>query len=223
MRAQDRRQIGTNLGQRLRLAADVLQSDLERRFAPKRRMAGQHVIAGDAERVDVGAAVDRLALDLLGTHVQRRAHGDAALRQVQCRPIAGQAARQAEVGDLDLALARQQDVFRLDVAVDDAQLAGALQRRRHLAHDAQGQQQIGRSLLGEILAEIAALDVFQGHVRDAVGLADGVDLHDVGVRGLGDGGGLGLEALAASVGSAASSGRRIFSATLRLSEICSAR
>ena len=61
--------------------------------------------------------------------------------------IAGQNARQAEVGDLDLALARQQDVLRLDVAVDDAQFAGALQGGGDLPHDAQGQQQVGRPLL----------------------------------------------------------------------------
>ena len=60
--------------------------------------------------------------------------------------------------------------------------------------------------------QIAALDVFEGHVVDAVGFADGVDLHDVGVRGLGDGLGFLLEALQSGgvggqIGRAGSSGR----------------
>ncbi len=192
---QVRRQVGADFRQRLRLGANVLQGHLERRIALEGRMAGQHVITGDAQRVDVGTAIHRLAFDLLGAHVQRRTHRHAALRQVEGRTIAGQAADQTEVGDLDLALARQQDVLRLDVAVDDAQLAGPLQRRRHLAENAQRQQHVGRTLLEQEFAQVAALDVFQGHVRHTVGLADGVDLDDVGVGGLGDGGGLGLEAL----------------------------
>ena len=183
-----------------RLVLDVLQGHLEGRSAAERRLAGEHVVAGDAEGVDVGARIDRLALDLLGAHVQRRAHGDAALRQVERLAVVGEAARQAEVGDLDLALARQQDVFRLDVAMDDAQLAGPLQGGGHLAHDAQGQQHLGRPFLVQVFAQVAALDVFQGHVVQAVRLADGVDLHDVGVRGAGDGLGLGLEALAGRSG-----------------------
>ena len=109
--------------------------------------------------------------------------------------VADQDARQAEVGDLHLALAREQDVLRLDVAVDDAQLAGPLQGGGHLPHDAQGQQHFGRPLVRQVLAQVAALDVLQGHVVQAARLAEGVDLDDVGVGGAGDGLGLGLEAL----------------------------
>jgi hypothetical protein len=106
--------------------------------------------------------------------------------------VVGEAARQAEVGDLGLALARQQDVFGFDVAVDDAEFAGPLQRGGDLAHDAQGDRQFGRPLAGEEVAEVTPLDVFHRHVVDAVVFADGVDLDDVGV--VDAGGRLGLAA-----------------------------
>ncbi len=68
------------------------------------------------------------------------------------------------------------------------------ERRGHLTHDAQDQQHLRRSFFHQVFAQVASLDVFEGHVRHAVGLADGEDLDDVGVGGLGDGGGFVLEA-----------------------------
>ena len=192
--AERRREIGPNGGERRRFVTGVFHGHLEGGGAVERRSAGQHEVGRDAEGVDVGAAVERLALDLFGTHVQRRSHGDAALGEVKGLRIA-EAARQAEVGHLNFAFAGQQNVFRLDVAVDDSGLGGPLQGGGRLSHDAQGEEQFRRPFFGDELAEIAALDVFEGHVGEAVDVADGVDLNDVGVVDLGDGLGLGLEAL----------------------------
>ena len=144
-RAKFRREVGPDGGQRRRLLADVLQRDLEGVAAAERRVAGEHLIAGDAERVDVAAVIDGLALDLLGAHEQRRAHRGAGRREIDGL-VRGEAARQAEVGHLRLALPGQQDVLRLDVAVDDPQLAGLVQGGRHLPHDAQGEGHVERPL-----------------------------------------------------------------------------
>ena len=80
----------------------MLHGDVQRRLAVERRMAGQHVVAGDAERIDVAPRIDGPPFDLLGAHVERRAHRDADLRQVQGLAVAGHAG-QAEVGDFHLA------------------------------------------------------------------------------------------------------------------------
>src|SRR5262249_20996134 len=137
----------------------------------------------------------RLALDLRGAHVERRAHGDAGLGEIEGLSRVGQHGRQAEVGDFDLALARDEDVLRFDVAMDDAQLAGPLNRACDLAHDAEGDEDFRRAFLFEILAQVATLDVLEGHEVEAVGLFDVVDLDDVGVRGPSGGERLRLEAL----------------------------
>ena len=145
-------QVGTESVQRFRLGPYMLQSHLEGALAAKRRLAGQHVVAGHPEGINVGAGVERFALHLLGTHVQRSAHGHPALRQVEGRLVARQAARQAEVRYLHFPLARQQDVLGLDVSVDNAQFGSSLQSGGHLAHDAQRQRHIGRPLAGQELA-----------------------------------------------------------------------
>src|SRR5262249_56712744 len=120
-------------------------------------------------------------------HVERGAHGDGGLGQVEGLGVVGEAAGQAEVRDLGLALAGQQDVFRLDVAVDDAHLAGPLEGGGDLAHYAQADVYLRGAFLFHVFAEVAALDVFQGHVVQPAVLAGGVDLDNVGVGGAGDG------------------------------------
>ena len=98
----------------------------------KRRPPGEHVVTRHAERVDVAAAVQRLAFDLLGAHVERRAQRDADLRQVGRGALADQAG-QAEIGDLHLARGGEQNIFRLDVAMHHALFGGLGQARRPLA------------------------------------------------------------------------------------------
>ena len=51
------------------------------RRATERRRAGEHVIGEQAERVDIGARIDRLAAHLLGRHRRRRAEHPARRRQ----------------------------------------------------------------------------------------------------------------------------------------------
>ena len=105
----------------------MLHGDGERRVAGERRLAGEHVVGGDAERIDVAARIELAAFDLLGAHVERRAHRDADLREVGAAVALH--AGQAEVGDFHFAAAGEHDVFGLDVAVDDA-FAGRFGRAR---------------------------------------------------------------------------------------------
>ena len=131
---------------------------------PHKRLV-QHQTQG----VDVGAGVDRLAFELFGRHVLRRAQyradpgqvggvagvvgglGDAEIRDVgpaqhppgTVRPGAGGGA----------AIAGQEDVGRLDVAVHDADLVRLGQRRSHLAADGQRVGHLQWPPLVELLAQ----------------------------------------------------------------------
>ena len=92
-----------------------------------RDLAGEHLVQHAAQGVDIGAAVDRRGLDLLGRDVVRRADPCAGARQAADRP---EPLGQPEVGEVDLlvvALAADQDVRRLDVAMHEAARRG---RRR---------------------------------------------------------------------------------------------
>jgi len=142
--------------------------------------------------VDVGERPDLLglALGLLGGHVAGRAHDRVGPRQAAVR---GQRLGQAEIGELGRAVGCQQNVARLQVAVDNAQTVclGDAARERF--------DQLGRlprrpGLAAQPPVQTAAGDVLQLEERQAVGLADVVDLHDIGVLQAGDGLRLGQEA-----------------------------
>ena len=60
-------------------------------------LAGQHLVEDAAQRVDVGATVDRVALDLLGGDVVGGPHPQAGPRQASGRP---RALGQPEVGEV---------------------------------------------------------------------------------------------------------------------------
>ena len=98
-----------------------------------RDLANEHLVQHAAQGVDVGAAVDRRGLDLLGGDVIRRAHPCAGARQAADRPEPLGAGR----GDLlVVGLAADQDVRRLDVAVHQATRVGGVERRGHRRDDA---------------------------------------------------------------------------------------
>ena len=171
----------------------MLQRDIEGRRALERRFAGQDVITGHAQGIDVRPGVDRLAAHLLGRHVQRRAHHDAGGGEVQGR-LAGKTPGQAKIGDLHLAFFREQNVLGLDVPVDKAQLPRAFQGARHLADDFNRDRRLGDAFFLEEITQVTTVDILEGHVMQPVGFADGVHLHDVGVGDAGDRLGLGLKA-----------------------------
>ena len=130
------RHVAAALLDRDRPLGDVLDENRRRAVGDERRLAGQHLIAEDAERIQIAAAVDRaLARGLLGRHVRRRADRDARRREP--RVALADRARDTEVGHHRAAALRvDQDVVGLDVAVDDAALVGVGERVGHVAQRA---------------------------------------------------------------------------------------
>jgi len=138
-RAQDkRREVGrqrrVELARVARRLALVLDADGERRVALERDAAGRHLVEDDAQRVDVGAGVDGLALDLLGAHVLGRPDHDPGPGDAFLFERAGD----AEIHDAGGARLVDHDVLRLEVAVDDALRVGLGQTVGDLSGDRDG-------------------------------------------------------------------------------------
>jgi hypothetical protein len=145
------------------------------------------VIGDHAERVDIGAPVDRVAVDLFGAHVlgradQVRGHG---------RRLAD-LARDAEIREQGPVRSLHQDVGRLHVAVDDAAPMGEIEGGGDLAE--YGHQVCPGLRLEHALAQGAPGDVGSHHVEDVARMAEVEDRQDVRVLELGDRFGLAAEA-----------------------------
>ena len=97
---------------------------------PERRRAGQRGEQHAAERVDVGAGIELVAVDLLGRGVVGRAHPLAGGGQRGRRAVA---AREPEVGEVHVRPVRQrprhEQVRRLHVAVHEAARVRGVERR----------------------------------------------------------------------------------------------
>ena len=122
----------------------ITDKRISRESAPSHgEQAGDHLVGDDAERVDVGRAVDRLALDLLGRHVLRRAEAHAGARQRLELQLALELRQlgEAEVEHLDLpraalaAVTDEDHVLRLEIAVHDVLPVRGGERLRDLADD----------------------------------------------------------------------------------------
>ncbi len=196
-------QHGAQRGRHLRAAqlhvGDVLAHVLHRHrdlvLAAERDLAGEHLVEHDAQRVDVGLAVDLVAERLLGRDVV----GGAQHAAVRGQALVDEHARDAEVGHLGRPLGVDQDVLGLDVAVDDAAVVRGAQRAGDLDRvgDRLGDRQAAQA--ADALLERLALDVLEhdvGRRVAVVALLAGVDdLDDVRVVELGHGAGLAAEAL----------------------------
>ena len=167
-----------------------MQGD-QRRVVLERRPAGEQLVEDGAQRINVGGGADLLgpARRLFGGHVAGRAEDEAGGGLDAFAAPLGE----AEVGDLGRAFPEgrvggpcQQDVGGLQVAVDDALPVGGVHAPRQV-RDQPGRlarrQRVGPA---QALGQAAARDEFQREERPAVGLADFVDLDDVGVVEAGD-------------------------------------
>ena len=131
-----------------------------------------------AERVDVGAAVDRLAVDLLGGEVGGRAHGSALARR---DALLVESPGQPEVGEIDMLVRVEQHIGGLDVAMDEAARVRRIQSVRDLAADGERAGRLERALRAEQRAQVGSLDVAHRQVEAPVDVARVVDRHHVRV------------------------------------------
>ena len=158
----------------------MLNGNADRRLTSKGRAPRQQVVASHAKGVDVTALVQLATFDLLGTHVERRPHGDADLRQVDALARLCELS-QTEVRHFDLASAGHHDVLRFDVAVDDSGLAGNLQGAGNSPHDVNRHRQRGRPLAVQKLAQVQTMDVLLRDVMNPVLFSHSIDLDDARV------------------------------------------
>src|SRR5205814_2805563 len=95
------------------------EDDRELAVAVERALAREELEQHATERVDVGAAVDRPALDLLrGDVVDRSDEASLARQAADGRDVSGEA-EVADGGVLAVRIRRDEDVRRLDVAVNE--------------------------------------------------------------------------------------------------------
>ena len=183
--------VAADEGRRLR---DVALLDLRERVEvavhPEEALAGGQLPKDDAQREDVGPAVDVFAGDLLGRHVRELALERAVARRGHARAEL----RDAEVHDLRRPVVRHEEVVRRHVAVDEIellailalQLVGSVQALGGVGDDAA--RNLGGHRRAELLgaahdlAERLAVQVLHGD-PEAVGLlAEVEDRRDVRVR-----------------------------------------
>jgi hypothetical protein len=152
--------------------------------ALERKLPGEALIEDAAERVDVGPAVERAALDLLGGRVVEGSDEMPGAREprARCRVL-----RDAEVGQIDVVGAvgvdpgGDDDVARLDVAMDQSLRVRGVERGGHLAEHVQSELRTQLLLLLEPGLEVDPVHVAHGDEEDALGFAGLVDRNDVRV------------------------------------------
>ena len=152
------------------------------RVGGERRVPRQTLEENAAERVHVGARVDRIAEELLGTHVLGRADHEPALRQRVFLRIVHRLG-DAEVDDLgDLfarAIARDDDVVGLEIAVDDAELVRGVQSVGDLAREVDRAARVEGAVFLENGRQRLTVDVLHHEVDDLVRFAVVEDRGDV--------------------------------------------
>ena len=134
----------------VRFVLDDVRKDVSHLVALEQLPAREHFVEDHAECPDVGAAIDRLASRLLGTHIGGRAEHDAGARLGGCRDRrrvrhrrpacarrGGREFRDSEVQHLHRPIGSDLDVRGLEIAVDDPLLVRSFERLGDLLRDRQ--------------------------------------------------------------------------------------
>ena len=163
--------------------AEVGEDHLDVVHVLERHRAGEAVEQDAAQRVDVGAAVQVAALDLLGGHIRDRAHELVGGGQGRLRLLGVHLLDQPEVAQVAVAVAAgraggEEDVGRLDVAVDQAAGVGGVQRAGHLGHDGQGPGRLQAALPPQQGRQVHPVDIPHGDVEQPAVLAGLEDRDD---------------------------------------------
>jgi hypothetical protein len=140
----------------------------------ERRLSREQVVQRGANRVDVGAHVERLAAQLFGRSKLRRALEPPAFELVV--HVARQRRnRQAEVADLDGPIAVDETVRWLDVAVQDARGLGSVQSSDDVENGRDRVRLGKRTLRGDAILQRSSrqqLHRDHGHARDLLAAED---------------------------------------------------
>ena len=166
------------IARRTRRACCALNHHLVGRTSRERNRSGEHLVEDDAQRVDVGALIERDSLHLLGRHVVRRADDPPRFGQAGILERLGQ----SEVGDGHAPAAVDENVLRLQVAMNHALLVRRLQPFADLPEDVHGLRKGQPAFAAHHRREVLAGDVLHGQKLHAAGLAEVIDAEDVLVR-----------------------------------------
>ena len=143
----------------------------------ERRRAREALVENAGERVDVGATVDRAALDLLRRGVLGRPDEAAGAR----RPVRPELLRDAEVGEEDAIVVADEDVRGLHVAMDEPAYVGRVERRAHLRGDAERCPERKAPLGCQQRLQVDPVHAGHGDVEEVALLAGVVDRDDARV------------------------------------------
>ena len=172
----------------------VLHGHGDEAVAAEGQLPGQALVEHDAQRVDVGARVDRAAVGLLGREVVGAPDEHVGARDAGL-PVRVEGARDPEVGELHGPVAGEEDVLGLDVAVDHPLRLGVGQGAADLGADAGGLGGRQRPLAPDARLEVLPLHELHDEVGALVVLAPVEQVHEVRVRQAGHQEGLAAEPL----------------------------
>ncbi len=189
------------------LSVDNLVRHRRHGLAGERLLSGSHPIEDDAQRKQVGAAIDGRAGKLLGGHERRRSQELTAGGD-----LTGNELGNPKIGNLrplvSVCLARsEQDVRGLDIAVNDAMAVRVPEGFGHLLSDLADAIQRRPLALFHGIGESLAIDKFHHQKRHALVFANVEDGHNSGMGQSARGARLAIEALAEFVGLYAGQGR----------------
>ena len=159
----------------------MLVGQSDRVVALEGQPSGEHLVEGDAHRVDVGLGHHALALGLLGREIVGGAERLPGLREAQV----GYALGDAEVGHLHPAVVGDEHVLGLDIAVDEAAAVGIFEARQYLGADRDGLLYRQGGVAGDELFEALPRYELHDDIVEVAVLAYVVDVDDVGMGEVG--------------------------------------
>ena len=188
----DGRQIGGHIGATLhnghRRFGQMLHEQRRRGPPHKRRLAAEHLVRHDAERIEIAAGIEiAITRRLLGAHVCRRPDRHAGGRQARLFSTVGRGACNTEVGHERAPVDPvEQNVVGLDVPVHDPARMRVGQGIRHFQQPAAHVVHRQRPTLLHQRGEVVAIDARhheEHEVPDFVDRIDGDDVRMAQLRG----------------------------------------
>ena len=176
-RLERRGQLRRGLRQLRRRRVQVRVQDGELRRAMEGRRPREALVQHARERVDVGAAVDGAALDLLRRRVLGRPDEAARPR----RPVGPELLRDAEVREERAVVVGDEDVRGLHVPVDERACVRRVERRAHLGSDPERGPERQAPLGREQRLQVDPVHARHGDVEQVALLAGVVDRDDARV------------------------------------------